>query len=250
MGTIQREVKLVWNDAMRTNHQNFSNSKRNFSPTAVLAKSGIVPISTARQRSSRAAAPVSAARPINTAASKPLVNRLASVEEQLVFYKKNEGAPQDALKDLGYFDSGCSRHMTGNIYYLIDFKEHDEGYVAFGGGAKGCKITGKGTIRTTDESQVLLKVSRKNNMYSFDMKNIIPQKDLTCLFAKATNDESILWHRRLGHINFKNINKLVKDNLGKKKSSSGYQRGTRALLVNMNINNLVLPFQLNAAGVD
>nr|GFC18932.1 hypothetical protein [Tanacetum cinerariifolium] len=63
-GTIQREVKLVWNDAMRTNHQNFSNSKRKFSPTAVLAKSGIVPISTARQRSSRAAAPVSAARPI------------------------------------------------------------------------------------------------------------------------------------------------------------------------------------------
>nr|GEZ68766.1 hypothetical protein [Tanacetum cinerariifolium] len=50
-------------------------------------------------------------------------------------------------------------------------------------------------------------------MYSFDMKNIVPQKDLTCLLAKATNDESMLWHWRLGHINFKNINKLVKDNL-------------------------------------
>nr|GFB82225.1 hypothetical protein [Tanacetum cinerariifolium] len=35
------------------------------------------------------------------------------------------GAPQDALKDQGYFDSGCSRHMTGNISYLTDFKEHD-----------------------------------------------------------------------------------------------------------------------------
>nr|GEV00150.1 ribonuclease H-like domain-containing protein [Tanacetum cinerariifolium] len=58
------------------------------------------------------------------------------------------GAPQDALKDQGYFDSGYSRHMTGNISYLMDFKEHDGGYVAFGGGAKGCKITGKGTIRT------------------------------------------------------------------------------------------------------
>nr|GEZ68792.1 putative ribonuclease H-like domain-containing protein [Tanacetum cinerariifolium] len=43
--------------------------------------------------------------------------------------------------------------------------------------------------------------------------NIVPQKDLTCLLAKATNDESMRWHRRLGHINFKNINKLVKDNL-------------------------------------
>nr|GFA04022.1 hypothetical protein [Tanacetum cinerariifolium] len=122
-----------------------------------------------------------------------------------------QGAPQDALKDQGYFDSGCSRHITRNISYLIDFKEHDGGYVTSRGGAKGGKITGKGTTRTADKSQVLLKVPRKNNMYSFDMKNIVPQKDLTCLLAKDTNDESMLWHRRLGHINLKNINKLVKD---------------------------------------
>ncbi|GJW17398.1 hypothetical protein Tco_0024834 [Tanacetum coccineum] len=73
-GTGQREVRPVWNNALRTNHQNFSNSRRNFAPTAVLTKSGIVPISTARQRSSRAAAPLSAARPINTAAPKLFVN--------------------------------------------------------------------------------------------------------------------------------------------------------------------------------
>nr|GEV82651.1 ribonuclease H-like domain-containing protein [Tanacetum cinerariifolium] len=132
-------------------------------------------------------------------------------EFDLATYKR--GTPQDALKDQGYFDSGYSRHMIGNISYLTDFKEHDRGYVAFGGGVKGGKITGKGTIRTVDESQVLLKVPRKNNMYNFDMKNIVLQKDLTCLLAKATNDESMLWHKRLGYINYKNINKLVKDNL-------------------------------------
>ncbi|GJU69665.1 ribonuclease H-like domain-containing protein, partial [Tanacetum coccineum] len=49
-----------------------------------------------------------------------------------------------------------------------------------------------------DESQVLLKVPRKNNMYSVDMKNIIPKECLTCLLAKATLDESMLWHRWLG----------------------------------------------------
>nr|GEW09222.1 hypothetical protein [Tanacetum cinerariifolium] len=59
---------------MRTNHQNFSNSRRNFAPTVVLSKSGIVPISTVRQSSSRAAAPVSTARPINIVAPKPIVN--------------------------------------------------------------------------------------------------------------------------------------------------------------------------------
>ncbi|GJR39624.1 putative ribonuclease H-like domain-containing protein [Tanacetum coccineum] len=162
--------------------------------------------------------------------------------------------------DKEFVDSGCSRHMTGNIAYLSDFKQFDEGYVAFGGGAYGGKILGKGTLKTAnldfkdvyfvnelkfnlfsvsqmcdkknyvlfidteclvlspnfklpDENQILLKVSRKDNMYSFDTKNIVPKESLICLAAKATLDESMLWHRRLGHINFKKINKLVKDNL-------------------------------------
>ncbi|GJT08602.1 putative ribonuclease H-like domain-containing protein [Tanacetum coccineum] len=68
-------------------------------------------------------------------------------------------------------------------------------------------------FKLPDETQILLKIPRKDNMYSFDMKNIVPKESLTCLVAKATLDESMLWHRRLGHINFKNINKLVKDNL-------------------------------------
>ncbi|GKE17142.1 hypothetical protein Tco_1424719 [Tanacetum coccineum] len=59
---------------MRVNNQNFSKTRRNFAPTAVLTKSGLVPISTARRRSLRAAVPVSTARPINTAAPKCFVN--------------------------------------------------------------------------------------------------------------------------------------------------------------------------------
>ncbi|GJV20007.1 hypothetical protein Tco_1369027 [Tanacetum coccineum] len=73
-GTGQREGRPVWNNAMRTNHQNFSNSRRNFAPTAVLTKSDKVPISTARQSSLRTAVPVSTARPINTATPKSFVN--------------------------------------------------------------------------------------------------------------------------------------------------------------------------------
>nr|GEX21880.1 retrovirus-related Pol polyprotein from transposon TNT 1-94 [Tanacetum cinerariifolium] len=68
-------------------------------------------------------------------------------------------------------------------------------------------------FKLTDESHVLLKVPRKDNMYDVDLKKFVPQRDLTCLFAKATSDESTLWHRRLGHVNFKTINKLVKGNL-------------------------------------
>nr|GEY43778.1 ribonuclease H-like domain-containing protein [Tanacetum cinerariifolium] len=68
-------------------------------------------------------------------------------------------------------------------------------------------------FKLLDESQVLLKVSRNNNMYSFDLKNVVPVGGLTCLFVKSTLDESNLWHKRLGHINFKTMNKLVKGNL-------------------------------------
>nr|GEY24294.1 retrovirus-related Pol polyprotein from transposon TNT 1-94 [Tanacetum cinerariifolium] len=174
--------------------------------------------------------------------------------------KGNWGNSQQALKDKGVIDSGCSRHITGKISYLSDFKEIDGGYVVFGGNLKGSKITCKGKIRTgkldfddvyfvkelkfnlfsvsqmcdkknsvlftntecvvlsfdfklLDDNHVLLRVPKENNMYNVDLKNIVNSGDLTCLFAKATLDKSNLWHIRLGHINFKTINKLVKGNL-------------------------------------
>ncbi|GJX15210.1 putative ribonuclease H-like domain-containing protein [Tanacetum coccineum] len=68
-------------------------------------------------------------------------------------------------------------------------------------------------FKLLDENQVLLRVPRKNNMYSVDLKNVVPLGGLTCLFTKTTLDESNLWHRRFGHINFKTMNKLVKGNL-------------------------------------
>nr|GEW17742.1 ribonuclease H-like domain-containing protein [Tanacetum cinerariifolium] len=52
----------------------------------------------------------------------------------------NVGNPQQALKDKGVIYSGCSRHMTRNIYFLLEFKEINRGYVAFGGNPKGGKI--------------------------------------------------------------------------------------------------------------
>nr|GEX89540.1 ribonuclease H-like domain-containing protein [Tanacetum cinerariifolium] len=68
-------------------------------------------------------------------------------------------------------------------------------------------------FKLPDESQVLLRVPRENNMYNVNLHDVVPSGDLTCLVAKAIIDESNLWHRRLGHINFKTINKLVKGDL-------------------------------------
>nr|GEY22017.1 reverse transcriptase domain-containing protein [Tanacetum cinerariifolium] len=54
-------------------------------------------------------------------------------------------------------------------------------------------------FKLTDETHVLLKVPRKDNMYIADLKNFVSQGGVTCIFAKATSDESNLWHRRLRH---------------------------------------------------
>ncbi|GKF24327.1 putative ribonuclease H-like domain-containing protein, partial [Tanacetum coccineum] len=47
----------------------------------------------------------------------------------------------------------------------------------------------------------------------FDGGYVIFREEHMVVEFLATSDESMLWYRRLGHINFKNINKLVKDNL-------------------------------------
>ncbi|GJU41608.1 ribonuclease H-like domain-containing protein [Tanacetum coccineum] len=92
-------------------------------------------------------------------------------------------------------DSGCTlkAHVLDNKCSFNEYEDY-EGAVLFLG-------------------VVLLRVPRKDNIYSVDLKSVVPTKGLTCLFAKATIDESNLWHRRLGHINFKNMNKLVRENL-------------------------------------
>ncbi|GJS16743.1 putative ribonuclease H-like domain-containing protein [Tanacetum coccineum] len=70
-------------------------------------------------------------------------------------------------------------------------------------------------FKLLDESQVLLRVPKKDNIYSVDLKSVVPTGGLTCLIAKAKIDESNTWHMMLGHINFKTMNKLVKGNLVK-----------------------------------
>nr|GFB09173.1 putative ribonuclease H-like domain-containing protein [Tanacetum cinerariifolium] len=83
--------------------------------------------------------------------------------------------------------------MTGNRSYLIDYEEIDGRFVAFRGNSKGGKITGK-DFKLTDESHVLLKVPRKDNMYSADLKNVVLQGDdfsrFRWVFFLATKNET------------------------------------------------------------
>nr|GEU89655.1 hypothetical protein [Tanacetum cinerariifolium] len=131
-----------------------------------------------------------------------------SVDKKIEFVKpKNYDKPvrktSHKKDDKGFINSKCSRHMTENIAYLLILRNLIEIMLHLGEEHMVVEFL----------ANILLKIPRKDNMYSFDMKNIVPKESLTCLVAKATLDKSLLWHRRLGHINFKNINRLVQDNL-------------------------------------
>ncbi|GJR95596.1 putative ribonuclease H-like domain-containing protein [Tanacetum coccineum] len=98
---------------------------------------------------------VNAARPkavVNAARPKAVLNVVKGNQVNVVkasacwvWKPKTKGNPQQDLQEKGVIDSGCSRHMTGNMSYLTDFEEIDGGYVAFGGNPKGGKITGRGS---------------------------------------------------------------------------------------------------------
>ncbi|GKF61574.1 putative ribonuclease H-like domain-containing protein [Tanacetum coccineum] len=62
----------------------------------------------------------------------------------------------------------------------------------------------------SDESMMVLRVPKKHNLYTINLNNLSPRGNLACLVAKALIDESVKWHRRMGHVNYKNMNKLVK----------------------------------------
>nr|GEV26633.1 ribonuclease H-like domain-containing protein [Tanacetum cinerariifolium] len=82
------------------------------------------------------------------------------------------GIPQDNIDDKGYWNSGCSRHMTGNISYLSKYEPFNGGYVSFGHG-RG-KITGRlnKDRGTTTQDCYKLYDEEKNKLLNVIQKNI------------------------------------------------------------------------------
>nr|GEW05458.1 putative ribonuclease H-like domain-containing protein [Tanacetum cinerariifolium] len=68
-------------------------------------------------------------------------------------------------------------------------------------------------FKLPDDSIVVLKIPRKHNLYTINLNDIYPRGNLACLVAHASFDEFVKWHRQMGHVNYKNMNRLVKGNL-------------------------------------
>ncbi|XP_019162014.1 PREDICTED: uncharacterized protein LOC109158582 [Ipomoea nil] len=161
-------------------------------------------------------------------------------------------------QDIWYFDSGCSRHMTGNPENLENIQYKSEGYVTFGDGGKG-KIIASGILNVhwlPRLPKVFLVLGLKANLnsisqlcedelkveFSKDSCNVLNQNhecvmigkkctnkcytwdgDLTCL--QTTVNQTQLWHQQMGHINFHDMKKGLK---------RGAYRGVLALDIDEN----------------
>jgi len=147
-----------------------------------------------------------------------------------------------------YLDSGCSRYMTGERSMFLTLTMKEGGTVIFGGIQNG-KIIGTGTIGNSsisinnvwlvdglrhnllsisqfcdngydvmfeknnctvinkDDQSILFKGKRRNNVYKINFSELTDQKVL-CLLSMS--DKKWLWHKRLGHANWRLISKLSK----------------------------------------
>ena len=145
-------------------------------------------------------------------------------------------------------DSGCTNHMTGNRKLFSSYNESKGGNVTFGSKLKG-NIIGKGTIshnsltisnvehvdnlgfnllsisqicdndckvifskvdsEIVKDGKVIAKGIRKGNLYV--MKINTEPRNKICL--ATVNDNSTLWHRRLGHANMRLLQSLASKDL-------------------------------------
>ncbi|KAJ9541739.1 hypothetical protein OSB04_028245 [Centaurea solstitialis] len=151
-----------------------------------------------------------------------------------------------------YLDSGCSKHMTGRKEILSNYKEEYGGSVKFGNnelapvvgqGDIVCKdITIKNVAHVvglnhnlfsigkfcdkdlevyfkkrrcvvrTEEGKELLAGSRRTNLYTIRLQHKL-QCSSSCLITRSSLRQAVLWHKRLSHLNFRYIDKIVKHQL-------------------------------------
>ncbi|GJU91659.1 ribonuclease H-like domain-containing protein [Tanacetum coccineum] len=193
-----------WNNVQRVNKQN------QFVPSAVLTRTGKIPVntarasstknfSTARQSFNRQTVLTNTSMKVNT--GKPIVNRVRPAN---VYYKTH---------------SPSSRPFKKTTVLRTDFSNQK---------LNTAKVNAVSTVGGKRETAVKPSAAHEletsGYLAEFQDNYVAPValegRGLACLIAKATTDESNKWHRRLGHVNFKNLNKLVKGNLVRAKASS------------------------------
>ncbi|GKE37918.1 putative ribonuclease H-like domain-containing protein, partial [Tanacetum coccineum] len=215
----------IWDNTTRVTQSN------PFVPQAVRLRSGKVSIPAARPNQVPAGRPT----PVSIGRPKPVSTGKQNRPPPVHASRRNSSLVNlhTDTGDEGIVNSGCSRSMTGNKERLDDFQPFRGGKVTFGGGEG--RITRKGTIRTPKlnfENVYYVKELQQFNLFSVSQicgkNNRVLFTDTDCLVLSndfKLPDESMVLlkvprkhnlykgHRRMAHMNYKNMNKLVQDNL-------------------------------------
>ncbi|GJS64876.1 putative ribonuclease H-like domain-containing protein [Tanacetum coccineum] len=134
---------------------------------------------------------VNAARPkavVNAARPKAVLNAVKETSASTILKRFDYIDAQGRSKqEKGVIDSGCSRHMTGNMSYLTDYEEIDGGYVAFGGNPKRGKITGRGKFDGKADEGFFVGYSINSKAFRvFNSRTRIVEENLHVQFSENT----------------------------------------------------------------
>ncbi|XP_050878744.1 uncharacterized protein LOC127082551 [Lathyrus oleraceus] len=132
-------------------------------------------------------------------------------EPVLLMASENVGG---SMVDWWYMDTGCSNHLSGNKQWLVNFDSckrtkircDDDKYL----NAKGM---GKFRVKLTNGKIVLIKDVLYELGRNRTFKVNVATPDTQCLNARSAEEESELWHKRLGHMNYKILGHLSSKNL-------------------------------------
>nr|GEY03495.1 hypothetical protein [Tanacetum cinerariifolium] len=125
---------------------------------------------------------------------------------------------------LWYLDSGCSKNMTGDRSRLMNFIKkfirtvrfgnvHFGAIMGYGDYVIGDSVISRHSCYVRDTEGVeLIKGSRSSNLYTISVEDMMKSSPI-CLLSKASRNKSLLWNRRLNHLNFSTINDLARKDL-------------------------------------
>nr|GEX73275.1 hypothetical protein [Tanacetum cinerariifolium] len=150
-----------------------------------------------------------------------------SVKEIQKKYQPKVTKPKKVIQIcLWCVDSGCFKHMTGNLRLLVNFVWKFMGTVRFENDHVAA-IMGFGQFCDSDlevvfrrnacfvrnlEGVDLLKGDRSTNLYTINLNEMASASPI-CLMARASSTKSWLWHQRLSHLNFDTVNDLARNDL-------------------------------------
>ncbi|GJY45023.1 retrovirus-related pol polyprotein from transposon TNT 1-94 [Tanacetum coccineum] len=146
---------------------------------------------------------------------------MAKIQEVLPRESSSTEQPLEQIVQLILFivDSGCTKHMTGNLKLLCNFVEKFMGlnHNLFSVG-QFCDADlevafWKSTCFVRDlQGNDLLTGNRGSDLYTISLQETT-SSTLICFMAKASPTQAWLWHQRLSHLNFDYITLLSKKDI-------------------------------------